>query len=75
MLRILLADDHEVVRSGLRKIIEDQPGWAVVGEAEDGKAAVTKAVEVKPDVAIVDYALPLLSGIVRYGPAFRAPRS
>jgi DNA-binding NarL/FixJ family response regulator len=63
MLRILLADDHEVVRSGLRKIIEDQPGWSVVAEAGDGKAAVAKAVEVKPDVAIVDYVLPLLSGI------------
>ena len=63
MLRILLADDHEVVRSGLRKIIEAQPGWSVVAEASDGKTAIAKAVEVKPDIAIVDYVLPLLSGI------------
>jgi DNA-binding NarL/FixJ family response regulator len=63
MLRILVADAQQVVRRGLRKIIEDQRGWAVVGEAGDGKAAVTTAIEVKPDVAIVDYALPLLSGI------------
>jgi DNA-binding NarL/FixJ family response regulator len=63
MLRILVADAQQVIRTGLRKIIEDQPGWVVVGEAGDGKAAVTKAIEVKPNVAIVDYALPLLSGI------------
>jgi DNA-binding NarL/FixJ family response regulator len=63
MVRILIADDHEVVRSGLRKIIEDQPGWTVVAEAADGKQAISKAFELKPDVAIVDYALPLLSGI------------
>ena len=63
MVRILLADDHEVVRAGLRKILEDQPGWSVVAEASDGKLAVSKALEAKPDVAVVDYVLPLLSGI------------
>jgi DNA-binding NarL/FixJ family response regulator len=51
MTRILIADDHEVVRSGLRSIIEAQPRWEVVGEAVDGKDAVRKAVDLKPDVA------------------------
>jgi DNA-binding NarL/FixJ family response regulator len=61
--RILIADDHEVVRSGLRSILEAHEGWAVVAEACDGKEAIGKAVESKPDVAIVDYSLPLMNGI------------
>ena len=63
MTRILIADDHEVVRSGLRKILESQPKWEVVGEASDGKEAVAKALELKPDIAVLDYALPLVNGI------------
>src|ERR671913_1795856 len=62
-LRILLADDHTVVRQGLRKILEDRPQWEVVAEAADGREAVRQAEEVKPDVAIVDVAMPLLNGI------------
>ena len=62
MTRILIADDHEVVRSGLRAILEAQDGWEVVAEAADGKEAVEKATETKPDVAIVDYALPIANG-------------
>jgi DNA-binding NarL/FixJ family response regulator len=61
--RILIADDHEVVRSGLRSILEAREGWAVVAEACDGKEAVGKAVESKPDVAIIDYSLPLMNGV------------
>ena len=61
--RILIADDHEVVRSGLRKILEAQPGWEVVAEAADGKEAVAKAIETVPDIAIVDYSLPILNGL------------
>jgi DNA-binding NarL/FixJ family response regulator len=61
--RILIADDHEVVRSGLRFILEAHPGWEVVAEAADGKEAIDKAVDTKPDVAIIDYSLPLMNGV------------
>jgi len=61
--RILIADDHAIVRFGLRGILETQPNWEVVAEAADGSEAVAKAIETAPDVAIVDYSLPLLSGI------------
>src|ERR671916_140482 len=62
-LRILLADDHTIVRQGLRKILEARPQWEVVAEAADGREAVKQAEELKPDVAIVDVAMPLLNGI------------
>jgi len=62
-LRILLADDHTVVRQGLRKVLEARPEWQVVAEAGDGREAVRQAEEHKPDVAIVDVAMPLLNGI------------
>jgi DNA-binding NarL/FixJ family response regulator len=61
--RILIADDHHIVRSGLRAILEKHEGWEVVAEAQDGREAIAKAIESKPDVAIVDYSLPLLNGI------------
>jgi DNA-binding NarL/FixJ family response regulator len=63
MTRILIADDHEVVRSGLLKILESQARWEVVGEASDGKEAIAKAIELKPDIAILDYALPMVNGV------------
>jgi DNA-binding NarL/FixJ family response regulator len=62
MIRILIADDHDVVRSGLRAILEAQEGWSVVAEAADGKEAVEKALETKPDIAILDYSLPVANG-------------
>jgi DNA-binding NarL/FixJ family response regulator len=61
--RILIADDHDVVRAGLRAIIDCHEGWQVVAEASDGKQAVALAVKTRPDIAIVDYALPLLNGV------------
>ena len=63
MTRILIADDHEVVRSGVRAILEAHEGWEVVAEAKDGKDAIAKAVETQPDVAIIDYSLPVMDGI------------
>ena len=63
MTRILVADDHEVVRSGLRNILEAHPNWEVVAEAADGKEAILKAIETKPDIAVIDYSLPLVNGM------------
>jgi len=63
MTRILIADDHDIVRSGLRTILEAHPNWEVVGEAADGKEAISKAIETQPDVAVLDYSLPLANGI------------
>ena len=62
-IRILLADDHTVVRQGLRKVLEERPDWEVVAEAGDGREAVRLAEQHKPDVAILDVAMPLLNGI------------
>lgn len=62
-LRLLLADDHTLVRHGLRKILEERREWEVVGEVGDGRAAIDAAVSLKPDVAIIDAAMPLLNGI------------
>lgn len=62
-VRILLADDHTVVRQGLRKLLEERPDWEVIAEAGDGREAVRLAEQQKPDVAILDVAMPLLNGI------------
>jgi len=62
-LRILLGDDHTIVRQGLRKIIEARPGWTVVAEASDGRDAVRQALSIQPDIAILDIGMPLLNGI------------
>jgi DNA-binding NarL/FixJ family response regulator len=63
MKRILVADDHEAVRLGLRSVLGARPGWEVVAEAHDGRQALAAAIETRPDVAIVDYSMPLMSGI------------
>jgi DNA-binding NarL/FixJ family response regulator len=62
-VQILLADDHEVVRKGLRALLEAQPGWKVIAEATDGRDAVEKAKDMHPDVAIVDIGMPSLNGL------------
>ena len=62
-IRVLLADDHGVVRKGLRFLLEQQPGIDIVGEAGDGREAVRVAAETDPDIVIMDIAMPLLNGI------------
>jgi DNA-binding NarL/FixJ family response regulator len=61
--QILIADDHEVVRSGLRAIIADRADWVVCAEAADGRDAVALALKMNPDIAIVDYSMPVMSGL------------
>lgn len=62
-LRLLLGDDHTLVRQGLRKILEERPEWEVVAEVGDGREAIRQAVALKPDVAIIDVGMPILNGI------------
>ena len=62
-IRILLADDHTVVRKGLRLLLESHPGFQVIGDAADGRAAVSLAGEHTPDVVVMDVAMPGLNGI------------
>ena len=61
--RILIADDHEIVRRGIRPLLESEWGWEICGEAVDGRQAVTMALELKPDIVIVDVSMPELSGV------------
>jgi DNA-binding NarL/FixJ family response regulator len=76
-LRILLADDHEIVRRGLCALLQRHEGWEVCGEAVDGRDAVQKAKQLKPDVVIVDIGMPNLNGLdatrqlVQHDPNFR----
>lgn len=62
-LDVLVADDHDIVRRGLRDLLEKQPGWKVVAEATNGKEAVEKAKQLKPDVSILDISMPSLDGL------------
>jgi len=62
-LSILIADDHAVVRAGLRTLLDSRVGWQVCGEAVDGRDAVEKAAKYKPDVAVLDIGMPLLNGV------------
>jgi DNA-binding NarL/FixJ family response regulator len=61
--RILIADDHEVVRAGVRTILESHDGWQVVAEAANGKDAIRKAIDSKADIAVIDYSLPIINGV------------
>jgi len=61
--RVLIADDHEVVRKGLRSLLESEPGLEVVGEAGNGREAVERATATKPDVVVLDIGMPELNGL------------
>ena len=63
MLRILIADDHEVARRGIRAVLENHPGWAVCGEAKDGRESVELAAATKPDLVLLDIGMPNLNGL------------
>jgi DNA-binding NarL/FixJ family response regulator len=63
-LRVLLADDHVVVREGLKRLIDEQPDILVVGEAGDGAATIQKVQELKPDVIVMDISMPGMNGLV-----------
>ncbi len=65
--RVLLADDHRLMRSGLRLVIERHPEFSVVGEADDGRQAVAMAESLKPDVVVMDIGMPNLNGIEAAG--------
>jgi DNA-binding NarL/FixJ family response regulator len=62
-IRILIADDHTIVRQGLSRLLEEQPDLKVVGEATDGQKTVEQALDLKPDVLIMDIAMPRMNGI------------
>src|SRR5437660_1061343 len=62
-LHILVADDHELVRRGIRGLLRARRGWRVIGEAVNGREAVEKAMKLKPDVVIVDISMPDLDGL------------
>ena len=63
VIRILLADDHRILREGIRALIEDQDDMEVIGEAEDGLATVKQVAQLQPDVVVMDIAMPLLNGL------------
>src|SRR5215204_4804966 len=63
VLRIVVADDHTLFRQGLRRVLQEQPGWEVVAEANDGAEAVRRTLELEPHVAILDIAMARLNGV------------
>lgn len=63
MVRILVADDHPQMLRMVRRLLEEEADWEVCGEASDGEEAVSKALELKPDVIILDFSMPKLNGL------------
>ena len=62
-LRVLIADDHELVRKGLRSVIQSRAGWVVCGEAQNGREAVDKALELRPHIVVMDLTMPEMNGL------------
>ncbi len=62
-LKVLIADDHDVVRKGLKMLIEEHAGWQVCGEARSGREAVEKCAQLNPDVIVIDVSMPDLNGL------------
>ena len=62
-VRILVADDHALVRRGIRTLLENQPGWKVCAEASTGREAIEQAEQTKPDVVVLDVSMPELNGL------------
>jgi DNA-binding NarL/FixJ family response regulator len=63
VLRVFVADDHEIVRRGVRGLVESQEGWELCGEAADGQTALERALDLRPDVCVLDVSLPVLNGL------------
>ena len=68
MIRVLLVDDNAIVRRGIASLLEESDGIAVVGEAADGREAITRAGELKPDVVLLDVRMPVMDGVAAAGP-------
>ena len=62
-LRILIADDHDLMRRGVKTLLQSHAGWEICGEAHTGREAVAQAEELKPDIVILDISMPDLNGV------------
>lgn len=62
-IRLMLVDDHQVIRTGLKSFLQTQPGFEVVAEAGDGQEAITRALEIRPDIIIMDISMPVMDGL------------
>jgi DNA-binding NarL/FixJ family response regulator len=71
-VRVLVADDHEVMRLGIRNLLEVQPGWSICAEATNGQEAVEKALQFRPDVIIMDITMPVMNGLQAAGEITKA---